>query len=573
MERSRAKTIDTPRRKFLGYSLGTAGSLAATSIFGGLLLPDAEAAPKSTPDRKRVASKVVTTTDGKVRGYLNEGVSAFKGIPYAGPTEGAGRFMAPGPVKPWAGIHEAQALGPHCYPVKADLFAWAESTSPSENCLVLNVWTPAPDARKRPVMVYLHGGGFFTGSGGEVPYEGTHLAKKGDVVVVTLNHRLNIFGYMYLGGLSKKYATGNVGQLDLVAALQWVERNIGEFGGDAGNVTIFGQSGGGGKVNTLMGMPSAKGLFGKAINQSGANLRSNTKEEGTRVAEAVLSELGLTRDRVDELQSLPVERLVAVAAAIVNKHDPALPPSPFQPVVDGTTLFKQAWDPLAPELSADVPLLIGSTSGEAAALIGNDIKNPPRNDAELQVRLRRGLSSRVSVDDAGVANLIALYRKESPNAPPIDLMVSILTDTAQFRNATIEAERKLALKRAPVFMYKYNWKSPRLGGMWAYHCIDVPFVFDNLDIPFALDADNGDRTTNPESRAKADVANKRFALAEKTLAAWVAFARTGNPSNSTTGEWPAYTLERRATMVFDKECGVVDDPRSEFRRRVTSLPT
>ncbi len=558
----RCEIIDLHRRKFLSNSL-YAGLLATPSMLRKLS-PFAGA---------EIASKIVDTDCGKLRGVMREGVSVYKGIPYGGPAGGAARFMPPTSVKPWAGVRDANAWGARCYPVKADLFnAWYEPTAPREDCLFLNVWTPAADGKKRPVMVYMHGGGFYAGSAGEAPYEGTHLAKKGDVVVVTVNHRLNIFGYLYLGGLSDKYAMGNVGQLDLVAALKWVRTNIDGFGGDATNVTIFGQSGGGGKVNTLMAMPSARGLFGKAINQSGAHLRGNSREEGNKVAEAVLAALELKPHQVDELQQVPVERLVAVTAAIVNQHDPRLNPTPFQPVVDGVTLSAYCWDPVAPAISADVPLMIGSTSGEAAAMLGNDIKNPPQDNADLHQRLRRNLANKVHVDDAGIDKLLAFYRKQYPGDSSIDLLIQISTDTAQFRNAILEAERKVAQQKAPVFMYEFDWKSPRLGGMWAYHCIDVPFVFDNLDIPFALDADNGDTTTNPESRAKADPQEKRFALAEKTVAAWVAFSRSGNPSNSRTGEWPAYTLERRATMIFDKECKVVDDPRSAPRQVVTALP-
>jgi para-nitrobenzyl esterase len=331
---------------------------------------------------------VVETAAGKLRGASAAGIYSFKGIPYAASPTGRNRFMRPEAPQPWAGVRDVLAYAGHAWqlpnrpkrrPVLETLLGPADTTREGEDCLTLNVWTPGlGGGAKRPVMVWLHGGAFGYGSGNRAVTDGANLARRGDVVVVSVNHRLNIFGFLHLadiGGAAWAHS-GNAGVLDLVAALRWVRDNIERFGGDPGNVTIFCESGGGGKVSVLLAMPAAHGLFHRAIIQSGAAIRVSTRERANALAEAVLKELGVGRNECEQLQTVPAERLLAAIApasrAVGRSRWPLLDRYDFGPVVDGIDLPQHPAEPGAPLTAADIPLMIGGTRDESAFLLAED---------------------------------------------------------------------------------------------------------------------------------------------------------------------------------------------------------
>jgi para-nitrobenzyl esterase len=423
-----------------------------------------------------------------------------------------------------------------------------------EDCLVLNVWTPGVGhgGGKRPVMVWLHGGGYTSGSGGFICYDGTELARKHDVVAITVNHRLTIFGYLYLAGIGgEKYAkSSKVGMLDIVAALEWVRDNIAAFGGDPGNVTIFGQSGGGGKVSTLMAMPSAHGLFHRAIVESGAAVKGVSRDAANKSAERYLAKLNLKPDQVDQLQKLSVDQLLDATA---NTNPMPGGPGGFAlaPVVDGTTLPNDPFDPVAPALSANIPLLIGTVETEVTFFPHQVLD--PIDDAELHTHVKQTLRT---ASDEQVDQLIAAYKKGRPGAGNTDLFLALASDATFRAGVVTEAERKAAQGKAPVYQYYVTWRSPvRDGKLRSFHTIEIPFVFDNVDACKSMLGSGEDR----------------YALAEKFSGAWVAFARTGNPNHKTLPNWTAFDNTKRAVMVFNNECKVVDDPHGEERRLLHSI--
>ena len=513
---------------------------------------------------KGVPGATVETTAGKVRGLVIEKIQAFKGVPYGASTAGARRFLPPVKVQPWPGVRDAFEIGlrsPLIDSVLVPEWTPLNLREPmGEDCLNLNLWTPgATRVDKRPVMVWLHGGGYSAGSPNMIPYDGANLARKHDVVVVGLTHRLNVFGFAYLAELGgEKYAdASNAGMKDIIAGLEWIRDNVASFGGDPGNVTIFGQSGGAGKVSTLLGMPAAQGLFHRAIAQSGSAVTSMPASAATESAEALMSRLGLKRNQVDDLQRLPMQQLLDAIPAPNRGGERGGrgrggPGAGFNaaPVVDGKSLPRNVFDPTATDISANVPLLIGSTETEVTWNVNTDY-TPPVDDAALRERIRKTLRS---ADDAQIDGVIAIYRKDRPKASNLDLALILETDASPFRSGTdTQAERKAALGRAPVYVYRFQWYSPVSGGrLRAMHCMDIPFVFENVDISQSVVGDGPDRS----------------ALADKMSSAWVAFARNGNPNHKGLPKWDPFTSDRRATMIFNTECRAVNDPYREERLAV-----
>jgi para-nitrobenzyl esterase len=534
----------TDRREFIGMSTLAAGALAAR-------------VPIVLADEGAAASPTVATTAGKIRGTLGSGVFAFKGVPYGATTAGAGRFQPPGKPKPWTGVREATALGPRS-PQLLSLFhgqvppeveVMDRDEAMGEDCLVLNVWTPTLDAaRKLPVMVWLHGGGYTSGSGGFICYDGLQLAKKHDVVVVTVNHRLSALGYLYLAGFgSERFAaSSNLGNLDIVAALEWVRDNIATFGADPANVTLFGQSGGGGKVSSLMAMPAAHGLFRRAIVQSGAAVKGMSRDAASQTAERYLARLNLKPGQLDQLPGLPLQQLLAASDATGG------PPMPFGPVMDGRSLPVDPFDPTAPELSGSVPLLIGTVETEVTFFPGQQLE--PIDDATLHAKVKQLLRT---ASDADADRVIAAYRKGRPDRANTDLWLIMASDATFRANVVLEAERKAEQTQAAVYQYYFTWRSPvREGKLRTYHTLEIPFVFDNVDAAQSMTGTGADR----------------YALATQMSSAWAAFARTGNPNHPGLPDvWVPYDNTRRAVMVFNNQSRLVNDPYGSEQKLLHSL--
>jgi para-nitrobenzyl esterase len=528
------------RRSFLNNA-----TLAAGALLGGTLVDTSKtwAAPASA--KADSSGPVVETATGKIRGSFQDSVYAFKGVPYGASTAGPRRFMPPAKPDPWTGVRDALTLGPQAPQAAATLpefFAMMteKNRTLSEDCLHLHVWTSALSANhKKPVMVWLHGGGYSSGSANWPLYDGSALAAEHDVVLVGVNHRLNIFGHLYLAELGgEKYAdSGNVGMLDIVAALEWVRDNIGPFGGDPSKVLIFGESGGGGKVSTLMAMPAAQGLFQRAAVQSASAIKAIPRDRASKSAEEFMAKLGLAKNQVNELQNLPMDKLIAAMDGVRGVG--------AGPVVDGHSLPNDPFDPTAPKFSESVPLLIGTNATEISGLIPG-ISLDPIDAATLRTNVKQSTHS----GDEQADKLIAVYKKAQPNLNDLEVWLTIASDAAVRAGVLTEAERKAALGKAPVYMYYLTWRTPVKGGKFrSPHVLDVPFVFDHVDMAKEMTGDGQDR----------------YALAQNMSGAWAAFARNGNPNHKGLPHWPAFDASKRATMEFNRECRVVDDPNREER--------
>ncbi len=499
-------------------------------------------------------SPVIDTQSGPVRGTTQGVVQAFKGIPYGAPTSGGRRFLPPEPASAWREPLDALAFGPDAPQDRPEGSGNNAATQnnmdlpPSEDCLRLNVYTPDP-AGRRPVMFWLHGGGFVSGSGSGAMYDGTRLAERGDVVVVSINHRLGALGFLHLLDLPDPHAADavNVGMLDILLALRWVQDNVSAFGGDPNNVTIFGESGGGRKVTSLLAMPDAQSLFHKGIIQSGPAVFMNEPDAVKDLARRFFRHLGLApdqRDLLKALQAAPVDALLAAQGKVLRelgRNAPGLAQT-FAPVVDGRILPHHPFDPEAPAISTDKPVIVGYNHTEITLFMGRDPDLLELDDEGLRRRI-----AKIAGDDA--ERLIGLYRDAYPLTYPepsnADLLALIMTGNSRYPIDSLRlAERKAAQQAAPVWLYTLTYRTPAArGSLRTPHALEIPFVFDNIDgskrfVGSGPDADK---------------------LAECMRSAWAAFAHSGKPQSEAVPDWPAYDQSRRATMLFDAEPRVVDD--------------
>lgn len=497
----------------------------------------------------------VKTATGTVRGSVMEGAQAFRGIPYGASAAGKNRFRPPQPHPGWQGIRDCTAftgkapqagLRPPTRPELENFSGAADPSPETEDCLTVNVWTPATDG-KRPVMVWFHGGAFAYGNANTPRTRGTRLAAKNDVVVVTVNQRLNIFGHLDVSGIGGDIHSGNAGTLDMVAALEWVRDNIAAFGGDPGCVTIFGESGGGAKVSTLLAMPRAKGLFHRAIIQSGAAIRLRTKERALALTECVLRQLGIST--LVQLQSAPVAQLLAAvdpaSAALGPSPVPLFDRYPFGPVVDGDIVPAHPFDPAASAVSTDVPVIVGDMKTETANFLAvvNRVWDRTLTESEMRQRVQ-------AIAGADTARVLDLYGRLYPTMNPAERLIAVTTDCNFRIRSLVLAQRRAALNQAPVWMYSFEWETPVLGGrLMAPHAMDVPFVFNTLDL---TNATGGSREAQ--------------ALSDTMSSVWAAFARNGRPDHPAIPAWPAYEASQRATLILDSDCRIENDPRGEERR-------
>jgi len=506
------------RRHFLNASLAAAGITAAPN----LVLAQA-------------GDAIAETGNGRVHGRSENGLTVFRGIPYGGDTGGKNRFMPPTKATAWSGVRDCADWG-HVAPKPISnapltdynrMVGWSNYRGGlSEDCLNLNIWTPGLDNRKRAVMVIIHGGGFTSGSGNLVALEGDHAARAGDIVLVTVNHRLGALGYTDLSALGgTDFApSGVVGMMDLVQALQWVRDNIEHFGGDPGRVLITGQSGGGGKVSTLLAMPSGKGLFHRAVLQSGSTITLTHHEAAQRNTEALLTKLGLTKNDLGKLQALPFEQITAAQGG-------------GGPVVDGIVVPRDPFAPDAPAASATVPMMIGSC-----------LEDSGLNMTDWDID-EKGLAAWTESQAAGKGStVLAAYRKLYPAKKPFFIKAMIATDRGLRRNTVLQAERKTAQGAAPVFLYRWDCQTPAQGGKFgAIHGTDLSMSFSNPD------TDVG--TGTPSARA----------MARRIGDATIAFAKTGNPDCAAIPHWSAYNVAERPVMIFDDRTRLENDPNRELR--------
>jgi para-nitrobenzyl esterase len=495
----------------------------------------------------------IQVAEGRLRGVRSGGVDAYKGVPYGASVSGAGRFKPAKPVAPWTGVRDATKLGTPSLQDASTVYGVNEP-APGEDCLVLNLWTPAGGGKNKPVMVYSHGGGYTTGSGGSTAQDGAMLAREHDVVVIATNHRLGVLGYLYLGELGgAEYAgSGNQGLSDIVLALKWVQRNIAAFGGDPANVTIFGESGGGAKTSCLYAMPSVAPLFSKAIIQSGPVVRVTTPDVAAQTTRMFLEQLGIAPADWRKVLDVPAPQILAAQKALNAKVKSdsggwrgiqSLTPGTYGPILDGDLLPHHPFDPTAPASAADKPLVIGWMDTEAAffAWTSKDVEAFQLDEAKLKARLSGKFGDKAQA-------LIDAYRSDRPGATPSDIYLAAASYYAMGSGSVVTAERKVAQGGAPTYVYNIAYRSNRkMDGtdieLGAMHAADIPLVFNTVASPTTLAGDRADR----------------FEAAKNISTLWANFARTGKPSAPGQPAWPAYDLKTRETMVLDVTCKVVPD--------------
>jgi para-nitrobenzyl esterase len=554
-----AETADQPnqlttRRDFLKSSsltLSAAGAAASAAV--STLLSGAAAAQEAAPVRPlggTATGKIFIEADtayGKVQGLQSAGIKEFKGIPYGASTAGRNRFMPPKKPAGWKGVRECLAHGQISPQAPADLRSdyammihWDyHPGGMGEDCLSLNIWTPGlNDGAKRPVLVSFHGGGFTTGSANAIGYDGAQLARFGDVVVVTVNHRLASFGYTHLAdlGAPPEFAyAGVAGIMDLTASLEWVRDNIENFGGNPHNVMIFGQSGGGAKTSTMLATPAATGLFHRAAVQSGSLLKFVPKDRASQNAEALLKQLGIPKSRIADLQKVSWQQLLEAQAA-AGAGAPGLGNGP---VLDGKYLTHDAFDPAAPSESAEIPLIVSTTLEDAAL----SLTNFNLSEADLKALIDKRYRTQGG-------EILAIYRKYYPEKSPYLIQAMMLTDAGFRRSAIRQAELKAAQGKGAIYMYQWEWPTPAFGGRYgAIHGLDVSGSFR-------------------EAREGNDAAR----VADQLSSSWVAFAKTGDPNNARIPPWPTFDAQTRATMIFGAPTQLENDPRSEIRSFWEHMP-
>lgn len=550
--------VDSNRFKSISRRRVLASSIALAGIASCDRMPAQQRAPsgQSSTDRSAGAaqssisprlSPVVETSNGKVRGYVANGIHTFRGLRYGASTGGPNRFRPPAAPAPWPRVmHSYVGAGGNIAPQVSAASSpnrWTNELDPdgppmSEDCLFLNLFTPGVnDNARRPVMVWLHGGGWARGSGVEPAFDGTRLARRGDSVIVAINHRLNLFGYLYLADLlGAEYAdSGNAGVLDIIAALEWIKENIASFGGDPSNVTLFGWSSGGAELCQLLAMPAADGLFHKAIIESGAQLTLRTREEAARAAEATIGRLGLNRASARKILDLS---MVDVLAGGVGGA----------PTFDGRSVPRQLWVPDAPPMARNVPILVGGTDSELSMVASDGVF-----DIDEQGMTRR--LEQLLGDLAGP--VLAGYQEGYPDATSGQMLIFIATGLWTTKRSTQLAERKAAQGGAPVYLYRWTWRPPFDDGKYlSPHGVDLPFVWNNV--------------VTAQDRVGVGADQQR--LADRMSDRWLVFARDGDPNARNLVRWEPYTAARRATLVIDSDDALIDDPYQAERLALARIP-
>jgi para-nitrobenzyl esterase len=494
----------------------------------------------------------VETEYGVVGGLARDGVVVFPEIPYAESPTGARRFQPPVPPAPWGGVRRS-GFERMAYGVKRDTGSRRSFLRETEDCVFLHVWTPDSGSHDHPVMVWVHGGGFGEGAAFDPATDGARLAREQGVVVVAVSHRLHVLGFLSLAGVAPDtHPDANAGLMDLIAALRWIRRNIASFGGDPDSVTLFGESGGGWKISTLLAMPAGRGLFARAIIQSGSHLRARTAEDADGAARRLLHRLGVATSQIHRVRDLPVERILEAGSETRSPSEPVrIGPDgtwewgvEFGPALDGRTLSRHPGVPDAPAEASGIAMMIGTTLDEIGPeLDGLDDVSVPEAKARAEL-----LGMRAETVD----RLVEIYSREKPAMTGNDVFAELRNDALFHYPAILQAEAKIAQGEGDVFMYRFDRRRP---GHRAAHGGEIRFVFGNIDAELA--GAPGDASVR--------------VLSGQMMAAWAAFARTGDPNGGTLPRWEPYTTADRPVMIFDEHSRPENDPRRERRKVFAAL--